>query len=112
LIWRTAGQAGHLTDELKVAITAKALTFAGSEPETPGSAPDSESPAEGVDPGPDADALWVQIVSEAGRLDMDDAALRAELHNVTGAFAEDATAEQLATFLHALTTGEVVEAAS
>ena len=54
----------------------------------------------------------MQIVTEAGRLDMDDAALRAELHNVTGVFAEDATAEQLAVFLHALTTGEVVEAAS
>jgi hypothetical protein len=49
----------------------------------------------------------MQIVSEAGRLDMDDAALRAELHNVTGVFAEDADAEQLATFLHALKTGEV-----
>ena len=47
-------------------------------------------------------------MAEAGRLDMDDAQLRAELHNVTGVFAEDADAEQLATFLHALKTGEMV----
>ena len=106
LIWRTAGQAGHLSDELKAAITAKAAAITAASFETPGSAPDA--PSEGADPGPDADALWVQIVSEAGRLDMDDAALRAELHNVTGVFAEDADAEQLATFLHALKTGEMV----
>jgi len=106
LIWRTAGQAGHLTDELKAAITAKAASITAASFETPGSAP--EPPSESADPGPDADALWVQIVSEAGRLDMDDAALRAELHNVTGVFAEDADAEQLATFLHALKTGEMV----
>jgi len=106
LIWRTAGQAGHHTDELKAAITAKAASITAASFETPGSTPDA--PSEGADPGPDADALWVQIVSEAGRLDMDDAALRAELHNVTGVFAEDATAEQLATFLHALKTGEMV----
>ena len=98
-VWHKAGHAGHLTDELKAAITAKALTFKGAEP-------DIEE--DDTDPGPDADALWVQIVSEAGRLDMDDAALRAELHNVTGVFAEDADAEQLATFLHALKTGEMV----
>ena len=110
LIWRTAGQAGHLSDELKAAITAKAASITAANFETPGSAPDASTP-EGVDPGLDADALWVQIVAEAGRLDMDDAALRAELHNVTGVFAEDATGEQLATFLHALTTGEVVGAA-
>jgi hypothetical protein len=121
LIWRTAGQAGHLSDELKAAITAKAAQITAAGFETPGSAPESSSegvdlgpdagPDPGSDAGPDADALWVQIVAEAGRLDMDDAALRAELHNVTGVFAEDATGEQLATFLHALTTGEVVGAA-
>jgi len=109
LIWRTAGQAGHLSDELKAAITAKAASITAANFETPGSAPGPDT--SGADPGPDADALWVQIVSEAGRLDMDDAALRAELHNVCGVFAEDATGEQLATFLHALTTGEVVGAA-
>jgi len=108
LIWRTAGQAGHLSEELKAAITAKAAAITAASFETPGSAPDAPSPDEGADPGPDADALWVQIVSEAGRLDLDDAALRAELHNVTGVFAEDADAEQLATFLHALKTGEMV----
>jgi len=111
LIWRTAGQAGHLTDELKAAITAKAASITAANFETPGSAPEAPSPNEGADPGsdagPDADALWVQIVSEAGRLDLDDAMLRAELHKVTGVFAEDATGEQLATFLHALKTGEV-----
>jgi len=106
LIWRTAGQAGHHTDELKAAITAKAAAITAASFETPGSTPDT--PPEGVDPGPDADALWVQIVAEAGRLDLDDAALRAELHNVCGVFAEDADAEQLATFLHALKTGEMV----
>ena len=118
LIWRTAGQAGHLSDDLKVAISAKAaeITAAGFE-KIPGSAPDSDAdsadpgPAPGPDPasdaGPDADALWVQIVAEAGRLDLDDATLRAELHNVCGVFAEDATGEQLATFLHAMQTGEV-----
>ena len=105
LIWRTAGQAGHLSDELKAAITAKAASITATNFETPGSAPGPDT--SGADPGPDADALWVQIVSEAGRLDMDDAALRAELHNVCGVFAEDADAEQLATFLHALKTGEV-----
>jgi hypothetical protein len=52
--------------------------------------------------------LWVQIVSEAGRLDMDDPTLRSELTRITGAFAEEATAEQLAVFLHALKTGEMV----
>jgi hypothetical protein len=98
LIWRTAGEAGHLTDELKAAITAKALTFKGAEPDIE---------ADDTDPGLDADALWTQIVAEAGRLNMDDPTLRAELHNVCGVFAEDATGEQLATFLHALTTGEV-----
>jgi len=105
LIWRTAGQAGHLSEELKAAITAKAAEITAANFETPGSAP--ETATSGADPGLDADALWVQIVSEAGRLNMDDAALRAELHNVTGVFAEDADADQLATFLHALKTGEV-----
>jgi len=105
LIWRTAGEAGHLSDELKAAITAKALTFAGTEPETPGSAPGPDT--SGADPGPDEDALWHQIVAEAGRLGMDDPELRIELQRVTGASAEDATVEQLATFLHALKTGEV-----
>jgi hypothetical protein len=38
---------------------------------------------------------------------MDDPELRVELQRVTGASAEDATVEQLATFLHALKTGEV-----
>jgi hypothetical protein len=117
LIWRTAGEAGHLTIVLKEAITAKAAEITAAGFETTGSAsePDTSSvdpgPDADSDAGPDADALWVQIVSEAGRLDMDDAALRAELHNVCGVFAEDATGEQLATFLHALTTGEVVGAA-
>lgn len=96
-LWRQAGEAGHLTDELKAAITAKAGTF-----NTPSVATDS----------PDADALWVQIVTEAGRQGMDDPTLRSELTRIVGALAEDSTAEQLAAFLHALKTGEVVGAAS
>lgn len=114
LIWRTAGQAGHLTDDLKAAITAKASTFQESKDDPAAeyrqhslSRP-VDAPSEGADPGPDEDVLWHQIVAEAGRLGMDDPTLRAELHNVTGAFAEDATGEQLATFLHALKTGEMV----
>ena len=113
LIWRTAGEAGHLSDELKAAITAKAAEITAAGFQAPGSAPETATSAAGTGPdpasdaGPDADALWVQIVAEAGRLDMDDAALRAELHNVCGVFAEDATGEQLATFLHAMQTGEV-----
>jgi len=106
LIWRTAGEAGHLSDELKAAITAKATSITATNFETPGSAPGPDT--SGVDPGPDADALWTLIVAHAGRQGMDDAALRAELHNVCGVFAEDATGEQLATFLHALKTGEMV----
>ena len=105
LIWRTAGQAGHLSDELKAAITAKAAGITAANFETPGSAPEPDT--SGADPGPDADALWTQVVAEAGRLGMDDPTLRAELHKVCGVFAEDATGEQLATFLHALKTGEV-----
>jgi len=100
LIWRTAGEAEHLTDELKAAITAKANTFEGARH-------DIEA-AQQYEPGADADALWTQIVAHAGRQGMDDAALRAELHNVCGVFAEDATGEQLAVFLHALKTGEMV----
>ena len=106
LIWRTAGEAGHLTDELKAAITAKATELTAANFETPGSAPGPDT--SGADPGPDADALWHQIVAEAGRLGMDDPELRVELQRVTGAGAEDATVEQLATFLHALKTGEMV----
>lgn len=106
LIWRTAGQAGHLTDELKAAITAKAAGITAANFETPGSAPGPDT--SGADPGLDEDALWHQIVAEAGRLDMDDPELRAELTRITGASAEDATVEQLATFLHALKTGEMV----
>lgn len=98
-IWRHAGLAGHLTDELKDAITAKAKTFQTSDPEATSLA---------SDPGPDADALWVQIVTQAGRLEMDDPTLRAELQRVTGASAEQATPEQLSAFLETLTTGELV----
>lgn len=107
-LWRQAGSAGHLSDELKAAITAKAGTFQilGSAPEA------AASPASGADLGLDVDALWVQVVAEAGRLGMDDPTLRAELVKVTGATAEDATTEQLGVFLHALTTGEVVGVAS
>lgn len=98
-LWRQAGSAGHLSDELKAAITAKAATF---------QAPGSEASSPVSDPGLDVDALWVQVVAEAGRLGMDDPTLRAELIKVTGVTAEDATAEQLGVFLHALRTGEMV----
>jgi hypothetical protein len=103
LIWRTAGQAGHLDDDLKAAITAKVNTFKAPELVI-------EPPPEPEDSGPDTDALWVQIVTQAGRLGMDDSQLRAELTKVTGAVAETATADQLAAFLGTLKTGEVAAA--
>lgn len=105
-LWRQAGSAGHLTDDLKAAITAKAQSF-----ETPGPASEeSPSTAADADPGPDADAVWIQVVTAAGKLGMTDAELRAALDSEYDVTAESADAETLQAFLHTLTTGEAVRA--
>lgn len=102
-IWRRAGEAGHLTDDLKAAITARARELS---PQTPESEPDASSSAPDTDSGPDADQVWMQIVAAAGKLDMSDAALREALQASQDVSAEDANAEQLSAFLRELTTGE------
>jgi hypothetical protein len=106
-IWRQAGEAGDLTDELKAAIVAR-----GNEVQPPpvvnddGSV-DADVVEESTDVEADTGAAWMNVVTVAGQngwsmYDLEDAFQR---H--AGVPVPEATAGQIADFLAALRRGDI-----
>lgn len=104
-IWRDAGAAGHLDDDLKAAITARAADLK-TETETPVYA--SEGPAEidaeveeppaDAPTGGDVDDAWMALVMAAGRAGLTEPQLRGQLEQEYAQPVEDLDAAQLDAF--------------
>lgn len=104
-IWRDAGAAGHLDDDLKAAITGRAADLK-TETETPVYA--SEGPAEidaeveeppaDAPTGGDVDDAWMALVMAAGRAGLTEPQLRGQLEQHFAQPVEDLDAAQLAEF--------------
>lgn len=116
-LWTQARDAGHLTDELKAAFTArveeiKAEEAAEQPQQQPAPAADvqTEEPPGWVTPQPtqdDVDTLWQSCVAEAGKRGWSLAALEGEFEGFHAIPVKESTAEQMAAFLQALRSGQV-----
>lgn len=104
-IWRDAGAAGHLDDDLKAAITGRAADLK-TETETPVYASDDpaeidaevEEPPADAPTGGDVDDAWMALVMAAGRAGLTEPQLRGELEQHFAQPVEDLDAAQLAEF--------------
>ena len=99
-IWRQAGQAGHLDEELKAVILARVEQIKAA------AAPvDEEPPVDVVESltGPSTrEEIWVQLVVEAGKRGVTDSQLREMLEQETAQPVEDLDAGQLQAALESL----------
>lgn len=91
-IWRAAGQAGHLDDQLKAVITDRVQQIKANA--QPVLNEDGTQDAEVVDDG-DRDAVWMTLVMEAGKRGITDSDLRGLLEHEYAQPVEDLEAEQL-----------------
>lgn len=104
-IWRDAGAAGHLDDDLKAAITARAADLK-TETETPVYASDGpaeidaevEEPPADAPTGGDVDDAWMALVMAAGRAGLTEPQLRGQLEQHFAQPVEDLDSAQLAEF--------------
>lgn len=105
LIWRRAGEAGDLTDDLKAAIVAR-----GNEVQPPvnedGSV-DADVVEESTNVPPDAGAAWFNVVSVAGQNGWTLYQLEEAFEQHAALPVSEATAAQINDFLAALRRGEV-----
>lgn len=118
MLWRSADEKGHLSDQLRLAINARVAEFktpeAGAAPAgeapPPGDAGQSSAPASGST-DLDRDTAWQMLVALAdGDYDISLSNLRALLEAEYAQPVEDLTAEQLAAFGPKLHTGMGVSA--
>lgn len=105
-LWRRAGEAGHLTDDLKAAINARVAAIrafdADSGPAQDDAVVEGEpiddeptAPAPAAGAGDDVMAVWQQIVTEAGAKGVTDTELRELLEQHFAQPVADLTAAQL-----------------
>jgi hypothetical protein len=98
-IWRDAGQAGHLDEELKGRIMARAGAFKEPEPDVPS---DEPVDAELVDDAGDREAVWQALVLECGKRGVGNAAMRELLEQEFAQPVADLTAADLQAALDTL----------
>lgn len=98
-IWSQAGAGGHLTDDLKAAITARAAQVASTE---------GPVDAEVVDDATDQGLAWQQVVSAAGAKGITTSQLAEIAEQRYAQPVADLTGDQLADLQAAITSGEVV----
>lgn len=115
-LWRQAGEAGHLDDALKAALTARveqitALDDVAEQPEAEDAEHveaelvDDETPVtEGADPRA---AAWQELLAAGGTKGMGFNDVRDAVEQHTAQPLADCTSEQLAEVLQVITTGEV-----
>jgi hypothetical protein len=101
-IWRAAGQAGHLDDELKAVITDRVEQIKAADDAAVHAQPvlneDGTQDAEVVEDD-DTSAAWMVLQVEAGRRGITDSELRGLLEQEYAQPVEDLTVEQLRTML-------------
>ncbi len=110
-LWEQAREAGHLSDAVKAALTARVETLQQAQ-QPPAAAPSSEPDAEGVydaevveqppAPGASTDDLWQQIVARGGVLGMSMWDIEGGLKSDYDVAPFEATAEQLQAYLDVL----------
>lgn len=115
MLWRSAGEKGHLSDDLKAAINARVADFQTPEAGDDSGAAPSPAPEPATTPASgsaaDRDQAWQMLVTLAdGDYDISLSNLRALLEAEYAQPVEDLTAEQLAAFGPKLHTGMAVSA--
>lgn len=98
VLWNQIGTAGHLTDDVKAALTARAADFPAPAPQTPeagASTPPASGPAE--DAQAELFALQQQILAGAKGMTSDQ--VLADLEQTFAQPVDDLTAEQLRQYL-------------
>lgn len=104
-IWRGAGEAGHLTQDLKDAILARAEVIeAPAAPVDPSDPVDAEVVEES---GDDAGAAWMAVVTVAGQHGWITDALVAAFEQEVALHPSDASIDQIRTFETALRAGRI-----
>ena len=98
-VWRRAAREGRLTDEVKAAITARAMELTRVDPP-----PQVDLPAQVGDGGA---AIWMQIVAEAGEAGWTTTQLVAAFEAHAGQPFDDGDEVTFAAFLAALRAGQV-----
>lgn len=103
-IWRQAGESGHLTDDLKAAITAAAEALktpeAGGDPgSAEGAAPGASAPPVSGNTNEDRADAWMRLVMAAGKLGVTEPELRTQLEQAYAQPVSDLTADQLEAFI-------------
>lgn len=106
-LWRKAGQAGHLTDDLKAAIQARVeqLTPNTDEPAPPDADGVVEAEVVEDDDTDEKARVWQQVVAAAGQVGISSSELANEVEANTGKTPADATVDDLRLVLELLTTG-------
>ena len=102
-IWRAAGNAGHLTDQIKAAVIARGAEL---DEEQPGDEGATEGEVE-EDLPDDLPGVWNQIVAEAGKRGIGNQALIAAIEQETACPVAECTVEQFQAFLTSLKAGQV-----
>lgn len=100
-IWRQAGQAGHLDDELKAVITSRVEQLK-AEDATPSDEPAEADVVDELTGASAREEVWMQLVLEAGKHGVTDSELRTMLEEQTAQPVDDVTTEQLQQALDAL----------
>lgn len=108
-IWRTAGEAGHLDEALKDAISARAAQL-NQAPPAEGDVVEAEIEEDDTDTG-DADAAWMATLTAAGQLGMSTDQVVSAFESWAALPVDEGTAEQFRDFTKALQAGEFGDAA-
>lgn len=104
-LWRQIVASGHLFDDVRAALTARAEELTPVEPEQQAN-PDGTYDAEEV-PVDDAGAAWLEVVATAGQAGWTSTALVSAFEQWAAIPVDDGDAEQYRGFLAALRRGEV-----
>lgn len=109
-LWQEAGSRGHLTDEVRAAITARVEAIRGSVAPAAQPAPLASMKSAPADSGDDSLATWMQVVGEAGEHGWNAPDLQAAIEAFTAQPFDDVDAAQMRDFLGALRSGQITQA--
>lgn len=109
-IWRTAGEAGHLDEPLKDAISARAAQLAPQDAPTEIVEGEVEDDRAADDSG-DADAAWMSTLAAAGNLGMSTDQVVSAFESWAALPVDEGSAQQFRDFTEALQAGEIGDAA-
>lgn len=115
-LWRQAAEAGHLDGQLRERLTKRAEELKATAATTPAEAASSEPVEAEIVEEPatpqttdssDPDAIWQQILTATGRLGWSLEKTATDFRTVIGVIPDEASGEELAHYLHTVTTGEM-----